>query len=86
LEGGYTLSIVKEKHMETKNMTIKEAAKLMGKSQPFVRAGLRLGFFPFGTAFKSKERNARYDYYISPEKFRQYVEGKQDNQNTEEEC
>lgn len=59
--------------MGGKSMTIKEAAKRMGKSQPFVRAGLRLGCFPFGTAIKT---STKWNYYISPEKFNEYVGAK----------
>lgn len=59
--------------METKSMTIKEAAARMGKCQGFVRAGLRLGCFPFGTAIKT---STKWNYYISPEKFNEYVGAK----------
>ncbi|MDF3000567.1 MAG: hypothetical protein K0Q48_686 [Bacillota bacterium] len=56
--------------METKSMTIKDAAKQMGKCQGFVRAGLRYGVLPFGTAVKM---SSKWTYYISPEKFKEYV-------------
>lgn len=33
-------------------MTVKEAAKLLGKSEQFVRIGLQRGILPFGYAVK----------------------------------
>lgn len=51
-------------------MTIKEAASLMGKSIEFVRAGLRDGRFPFGSAVKL---SSRWSYHISPKLFYEYV-------------
>ena len=51
-------------------MTIKEAASLMGKSIEFVRAGLRDGRFPFGSAVKL---SSRWSYHISPELFYEYI-------------
>jgi uncharacterized protein (DUF488 family) len=56
--------------METRSMTVKEAASRLGKSQWFVRAGLQYGILPFGTAIKT---STKWNYYISPEKFNEYV-------------
>lgn len=61
--------------METRSMKVKEAAKQLGKCQAFVRAGLRYGILPFGSAVKL-EGNGRWSYYISPEKFKEYVGAK----------
>ncbi len=55
----------------TKNMPIAEAAKIMGVSQQFIRIGLQLGKLPFGTAVKIG--GYRYTYYISPQKFAEYI-------------
>lgn len=52
------------------NLTIKEAAIIMGKSQQFVRIGLQKGIFPFGTAIKL---SSMWTYYISRTKFYEYV-------------
>lgn len=52
------------------NLKIEEAAKLMNKSQQFVRIGLQRGLLPFGTAIK---KNGKYNYYISREKFEEYT-------------
>lgn len=52
------------------NISIKEAAEIMGKSQQFVRVGLQKGILTFGTAIKL---SSMWTYYISPKKFYEYV-------------
>ena len=42
----------------------------MGKSEMFVRIGLQRGLRPFGIAVKT---SSKYIYYISPNKFYQYI-------------
>jgi hypothetical protein len=49
------------------SMTVQEAARLMGKSQDFIRIGLQRNILPFGYAVKTGK--ARYSYFISREKF-----------------
>ena len=61
--------------METKiknNLSIKEVAKLLGKSEMFVRIGIQRGLLPFGVAVKMPERS-RYSYHISPEAVYEYL-------------
>ena len=53
-----------------KSISVKEAAKIMGKSEQFVRIGLRRGLLPFGQAIKM---SSIYTYYISPKLFEEYV-------------
>jgi len=53
-----------------KNITVKKAAEIMGKSQQFVRIGLQRGILPFGTAIKM---SSMWTYYISPKQFCDYV-------------
>lgn len=53
-----------------KNITIKEAAEMMGKSQQFIRIGLQKGIFPFGHAVKM---STKWTYYISPHLFYEYI-------------
>ena len=49
-------------------LSVTDAAKLMGKSVPFVQNGLRDGRFPWGYAvFMGTE----WSYYISPVRFQQ---------------
>lgn len=51
-------------------MTIKEVAKLLGKSEQFVRMGLQQGLFDFGVAVKM---SSRYTYYINQKKLNEYL-------------
>ena len=37
-----------------KNVPVKEAARLMGKDQQFIRQGIIRGVLPIGVAFKKK--------------------------------
>ncbi|WP_133016261.1 hypothetical protein [Clostridium cuniculi] len=53
-----------------KSISVKEAAKIMGKSEQFVRIGLQRGLLPFGHAIKM---SSIYTYYISPKLFEEYV-------------
>ena len=50
-------------------ITIKQVAEAMGKSQEFVRAGLRNNALPFGVAVPHKKR---WSYYIYPDKFAEW--------------
>lgn len=52
------------------NISVKQAAEIMGKSQQFVRVGLQKGILPFGTAVKL---SSIWTYYISPKKFYEYT-------------
>jgi len=52
------------------NISVKQAAEIMGKCQQFVRVGLQRGLLPIGTAVKVHQR---WNYYISPKLFREYV-------------
>ena len=55
------------------NVSIAEAANLLGVSQQFLRCGLRQGRFPFGTAVKM---SSVYTYYINREQLMKYIGGK----------
>ena len=57
---------------KTRNVSIKRAAELMGKSTPFIRIGLQRCLLPFGTAMKLKG-GTNYSYYISPVKLADYL-------------
>ena len=56
----------------TKKMSIKEAAKLMEKSEQFIRIGLQRQILPIGNAVQQKE-GGRWNYYISPKLFYEYT-------------
>lgn len=60
------------KQANKKSISVKEAAKIMGKSEQFVRIGLQRGILPIGTAFKMGN-SSMYTYYISPKLFEEYV-------------
>lgn len=53
-------------------MKVSEVAKIMGKSEQFVRIGLQQGILPFGHAIKM---SSRYTYYINVKKFENYMKG-----------
>lgn len=54
------------------NLTIKQVARLMNKSEQFVRIGLQRNILPFGVAIKL-DGKAKYSYHISPNKFYEYM-------------
>ena len=53
-------------------MKVKDAAKLLGKTEQFIRVGLQQGALPFGTAVKMQ---GRYSYHISDSKLYEYIGG-----------
>lgn len=59
--------------MESAKMTIKEAAKLMGTSEQFIRIGLQRGAFPWGHAVQMTKK--RYTYYIYREQLLKAIKG-----------
>lgn len=48
-----------------KNISVANAAKIMGKDQAFIRQALIDEALPIGIAYK-KEGSSQYDFYISP--------------------
>lgn len=57
-------------NIEVNQISVKMASKLMGKSEQFVRVGLRNDRLPFGTAVKL---SSHWTYYISPKLFYDYI-------------
>lgn len=53
------------------NVSVAQAAKLLDKSEQFIRVALQTGTAPFGFATKNK---TRYSYHISPKKLAEYVD------------
>lgn len=53
-----------------KNISVERCAKLLGKSEQFVRVALQTGTAPFGFAVKNK---SVYSYHISPKKLMEYI-------------
>lgn len=62
--------------MQKQQITVNEAAKIMGKDPQLIRLCLRDKVLPFGFAVK-KEGSSRWNYYISPKLFNEYVGGKE---------
>lgn len=52
------------------NVSIAQAAKLLGKGEEFVRVSLQMGTAPFGFAVKNK---SKWSYHISPKKLQEYI-------------
>lgn len=53
------------------NLKVADAARLMHKSEHFIRLCLQDGSLPFGTAKMGP--GGKYSYYISPELFEKYT-------------
>ena len=53
-----------------KNVSVEQCAKLLGKSEQFVRVALQTGTAPFGFAVRNK---SVYSYHISPKKLMEYI-------------
>lgn len=51
-------------------MKVSEVARLLGKSEQFVRIGLQRGILPFGYAVKM---SWKWCYHISEHKVREYL-------------
>lgn len=49
-----------------KKLTVAQTARLMNKSEQFIRVGLQRGILPFGYAVKT---STKWNYFISPLKF-----------------
>lgn len=52
------------------NVPVWKAAKLLGKSEEFIRVSLQMGTAPFGFAAKNK---SKWSYHISPKKLKEYI-------------
>lgn len=55
-----------------RNISVKDAAVILGKSQPFVRIGLQRQLLPIGTAVKL---SSKWTYHISPKLLKEYIGG-----------
>lgn len=56
--------------LKENNISVEEAARMIGKSHQFVRVGLQRGLLPFGTAIKM---STQYSYHISPKLLKEYI-------------
>lgn len=51
-------------------VSVKDAARIMGVSQQFIRIGLQRGILPFGCAVKMSDR---FTYHISEKLLNEYI-------------
>lgn len=58
--------------MVKQNIKVSEAAKMMGKSEQFIRIGLQRQLLPFGVAVQMSEK---WTYHISPKLLKEYLGG-----------
>lgn len=54
-------------------ITVAEAARIMGKSEQFVRICIQRGLLPVGIATKTSKSGKNYNYYISPKLLKDYI-------------
>lgn len=55
-----------------RSLTIKDVARIIGKSEQFVRQGLIQNILPFGKAYKL-QGSSQYTYYINPHQFYEFI-------------
>lgn len=57
--------------LQGRNMSVREAAKLMGKDPQYIRIAIQKGLVPFGFALKGT--GSKFVYYISRKQFEEYT-------------
>lgn len=55
---------------ENRNIKVSDAARILGKSEQFVRIGLQRNLLPIGTAIQMSNK---WTYHISPKLLQEYV-------------
>lgn len=68
-EGASEMDSVIE-NTQIQNVSVSDAAKVLGKSPQFVRIGLQRQLLPFGVAV---QMSSKWTYHISPKLLKQYV-------------
>lgn len=58
--------------MQIHNLKVSQAARLLDKSEQFVRIGMQRDLLPIGTCFQQNNKG-RYSYHISVRKFMDYT-------------
>lgn len=67
---GYGVVETESGLINPEKITVREAAKILGKSDQFIRIGLQRGILPFGWAVKT---SSQWSYCINPVLFSQYL-------------
>lgn len=62
----------------TEKITVRDAAKMLHKSEQFIRVGLQRNILPIGYAIQISGK--RWSYYISPKKIEELVERSNTNE------
>ena len=60
---------MKEKVCRVETLTPEQAGKIIGKNAEYIRAGLRLQRFDFGSAVPPKKEGGNWNYNIIKSKF-----------------
>ncbi len=61
-------------------LTTIDVAKILHKSEEFIRYGLVTGALPFGVAIKLPKKK-KYNYFINPKQFWEYVGNEKNIEN-----
>ncbi len=61
---------------KVETLTPYEAGKIIGKNQEYIRAGLRVNRFNFGSAVPPKKEGGKWNYNIIKSKFLEYARDK----------
>lgn len=64
---------MKEKVYRVETLTPEQAGKIIGKNAEYIRAGLRLQRFDFGSAVPPKKEGENWNYNIIKSKFYKYA-------------
>ena len=54
-------------------LTPAEAGRIIGKGAEYIRVGLQMNRFPFGTAVPPKKKGGKWNYNIIKSKFLEYA-------------
>lgn len=66
-----------DENVDTRNVSIANAAKRLDKSEQFIRVGLQTQRLPFGVAVKMP--GGKWSYHVSPKLLNEYI-GKEDGE------
>lgn len=58
---------------KVETLTPYDAARILGKNAEYIRTGLQLGRFNFGTAVPPKKEGGRWNYIIIKSKFLEFA-------------
>lgn len=65
---------MEQKNYRVETLTPEQAGKIIGKNAEYIRAGLRLQRFDFGSAVPPKKEGGKWNYNIIKSKFFEYAD------------